>query len=143
MIDKLKAAGSPSRSMSRGPNIALWALQGVLALVFALSALMKFTAAPQAVEVFEAMGTASWLPYVIGPLEVVGAIALLIPRLSGLAAAAFVALMIGAVLTHLIWGGSVVLEIVLLILSAVVAYGRRTSTSELLTHRGQRRPAVS
>jgi len=46
--------------------------------------------------------------------------------------------MIGAVLTHLIWGGSVVLEIVLLILSAVVAYGRRASMSDLLIYRGQR-----
>lgn len=138
MIDDLKATESPLRSRSRGLNITFWVLQVVLALVFALSAVMKFTAAPQAMEVFEAMGTASWLPYVIGPLEVVGAIALLIPRLSGLAAAAFVALMIGAVLTHLIWGGSVVLEIVLLVLSAVVAYGRRASMSDLLTHRGQR-----
>ncbi|MBV9142386.1 MAG: DoxX family protein [Pseudonocardiales bacterium] len=86
MIDDLKADESPSRSTSRGLNVTLWVLQGVLALVFALSAVMKFTAAPQAVEVFEAMGTASWLPYVIGLLEVVGAIALLIPRLSGLAA---------------------------------------------------------
>ena len=135
MIDDLEEAESPSRSTSRGLNITLWVLQGVLALVFALSAAMKFTAAPQAMQVFEAMGTASWLPYVIGPLEVAGAIALLIPRLSGLAATAFVALMIGAVLTHLIWGGSVVLEITLLLLSAVVAYGRRASMSDLLTNR--------
>lgn len=138
MIENLKAAKSPSHGTSRGLNITLWVLQGILAVVFALSALMKFTAAPQAVEVFKAMGTASWLPYVIGLLEVVGAIALLIPRLSGLAATAFAALMAGAVVTHLIWGGSVALEIVLLILSAVVAYSRRGSISALLTDRSQR-----
>jgi uncharacterized membrane protein YphA (DoxX/SURF4 family) len=138
MIENLKAAKSPSHGTSRGLNITLWMLQGILAVVFVLSALMKFTAAPQAVKVFEAMGTASWLPYLIGLLEVVGAIALLIPRLSGLAAVAFAALMVGAVVTHLIWGGSVVLEIVLLILAAVVAYGRRASTSVLLVHRDQR-----
>ncbi|MFN2495441.1 MAG: DoxX family protein [Pseudonocardiaceae bacterium] len=133
MIGNLEAPGT-----SRGLNITLWTLQGVLALVFVLSALMKFAAAPQAVQVFEAIGAASWLPYVIGGLEIIGAVALLIPRLAGLAAAAFVALMIGAVLTHLIWGGPVVLEIVLLILAAVLAYGRRGSTVALLTDAGAR-----
>ncbi|HEY2762884.1 MAG TPA: DoxX family protein [Pseudonocardiaceae bacterium] len=138
MIDNLEAAELPSHGTSRGRNITLWVLQGVLALVFVLTALLKFTGSPQAVAVFEAMGTAGWLPYVIGVLEVAGAVALLIPRLSGLAAVAFVALMVGAVLTHLIWGGPVVLEIVLLILCVVVAYGRRSATSELLTGLGQR-----
>lgn len=138
MIDNLEAPELPSHGMSRGRNVTLWVLQVVLAVVFVLTALMKFTASPQAVAVFEAMGTAGWLPYVIGVLEVAGAVALLTPRLTGLAAVAFVALMIGAVLTHLIWGGPVVLEVVLLVLCAVVAYGRRAGTSELLAGLGRR-----
>lgn len=116
---------------SRGRTIALWVLQGVLALAFALSGIMKLSGNPQAVAVFEAMGTATWMPFVIGSLEILGAIALLIRRLAGLAAAAFVALMVGAVITHLIWGGFAVPALVLLILSVPVAYARRSGIAEL------------
>lgn len=88
---------------------------------------------PAAVEVFETMGTAGWLPYPIATLEVLGAIALVVPqlRLYGLAALAFVALTLGAVLTHLIWGASPVPAIVLLGVSAVIAWGRRSNTADL------------
>lgn len=116
---------------SRGRTIALWVLQGVLALAFALSGIMKLSGNPQAVAVFEAMGTATWMPFVIGSLEILGAIALLIRRLAGLAAAAFVALMVGAVITHLIWGGFAVPALVLLMLSVPVAYARRSGIAEL------------
>jgi len=85
------------------------------------------------VQVFETMGTAGWLPYVIATLEVLGAIALIVPqlRLYGLAALAFVALTVGAVLTHIIWGGSPVSAIVLLVVCAVIAWGRRSNTAEV------------
>lgn len=109
----------------RGTSIVLWVLQVLLALVFVAVGLAKLSASPQAVEIFEAMGTASWMPYIIGALEIVGAVALLIPRLTALAAAAFVVLLAGAVISHLIWGGNPVLALVLLILSAVVAWARR------------------
>jgi len=131
MVDNLAASQAPSAgSMSRGLNITLWVLQVILAVGFALFALMKFSGAPDAVVVFEEMGTAGWMPYVIGSLEILGAIGLLIRRVAGLAAVAFVALMVGAVLSHLILGvGSPILAIVLLILSALVAYGRWGSMS--------------
>lgn len=139
MIDGLDAAETSSHGTGRGLNITLWVLQGVLALVFVLTALTKFAGAPQAVEIFEAMGTASWMPYVIGLLEIIGAVALLVPRLCGLAAVAFVALLVGAVLSHLIVGvGSPILALVLLVLSALVAYGRRASITHLRTSLGSR-----
>lgn len=140
MADNITASQAPSTgSTSRGANITFWVLQGLLALGFALSGLMKLSGARDAVMIFEAMSAPGWMPYVIGLLEIIGAIGLLIPRLAGVAAVAFVALMVGAVLTHLIVGvGSPVPAIVLLILSAVVAYGRRASISHLLagTNRG-------
>lgn len=127
-VSQVPSAGSPSR----GLNLALWVLQVILALAFVLSGLMKLSGSPDAVVVFQEMGTAGWMPYIIGSLEIVGAIGLLIRRVTGVAAVAFVALTVGAVLTHLILGvGSPVPAIVLLILSALVAYGRRASLAQL------------
>lgn len=139
MADNVATGRAPSTGeSSRGLNITLWVLQGILALGFALSGLAKLTGQEQAVLIFEEMGTAGWMPYVIGVLEIVGAIGLLIRRVAGLAAVAFVLLMIGAVITHLIWGGFAGPAVVLLILSAVVAYGRWSSTSALLAGAGRR-----
>jgi putative oxidoreductase len=137
MVDDV-AAPHASRSPSRSMNVTLWVLQGITALGFALSGLLKLSGSPQALGLFQVMGTASWMPYVIGVLEVLGAIGLLIPRLSGTAASAFVALMIGALLSHVIWGGFAVPAVVLLILSAVIAYGRRSTMSNLFVSAGRR-----
>jgi putative oxidoreductase len=130
MVDNV-ATSQSSASTSRGMNITLWVLQGITALAFALTGLLKLSGSPQAVTIFEVMGTASWMPYVIGVLEILGAIGLLIPRLSGTAALAFVVLTLGAVVSHLIWGGPPAIAVVLLILSAVIAYGRRSTVSDL------------
>jgi uncharacterized membrane protein YphA (DoxX/SURF4 family) len=133
MVDNIATHEAPSAGgMSRGMNITLWVLQGILALGFLLSGLSKLAGAEQAVQIFEEMGTAGWMPYVIGVLEIAGAIGLLIRRLTGLAAAALVLLLIGALISHAIWGGFAGPAVVLLILSAVVAYFRRSSISELL-----------
>lgn len=138
MVDNLATSHVPA-GPSRGMNITLWVLQGIMVLGFAISGLMKLSGSPQAMAIFEAMGTAGWMSYVIGVLEILGAIGLLVPRLSGTVALAFVTLTIGAVVSHLIWGGSPVPAIVLLILSAVVVYGRRSTVSVLLTGVGRRR----
>lgn len=113
---------------SRSMNIVLWVLQVLVALAFVAAGVGKLTGSPQAVAIFETMGTASWLPFIIGVLEILGAIALVIPRLTGIAAVAFVILLVGALVSLAIWGGNPVLAIVLLIFSAVIAWGRRPST---------------
>ena len=137
MVDNLAVPqGQSAGSTSRGLNITLWVLQVILALGFALSGLTKLSGAPDALVVFKEMGTDGWMPYVIGSLEIIGAIGLLIRRVTGMAAVAFVALMLGAVLSHLILGvGSPIPAIVLLVLSALVTYGRWDSFSDLLTGR--------
>jgi len=59
------------------------------------------------VGLFNAIGIGQWFRYLTGTLEVVGAILLLIPRISGLAALMLAGIMICAVVTHvLIVGGS-------------------------------------
>jgi DoxX-like protein len=119
---------------SRRANVALWTLQVLLAAVYAFSAFGKLSAEAQNVAGFEAMGLGAPGMYTIGALELAGAIAMFIPRLTGLAALCFVALMIGAVtLTLVIGGGALALiPAVVGIVAAVVAWGRRDSTRALL-----------
>lgn len=118
----------------RGAGLALWGLQTVTAAVFVFAALPKLTADPLAVAGFSAMGFGSVGMYVIGVLEVAGAVALLIPRLAGLAGLAFVALMIGAVVVTVLTMGAAMaaLPAVVGVLAAVIAWGRRQRTAELV-----------
>jgi hypothetical protein len=120
-------------SRSRAGNAALWTLQVLLAATYAFSAFGKLTAEAQNVAGFEAMGLGMPGMYIIGALELAGAIAMFIPRLTGLAALCFVALMIGAVTITLAIGGGilVVMPAAVGVLAAIVAYGRRDSTKAL------------
>jgi putative oxidoreductase len=77
---------------------------------------------------------------VVGGLEIAGAVGVLIPRLSGLAALGLVCLMAGATLTNvLVLGASPLLPLVLLAVSALVAWGRWPRTRALFTNREARR----
>ena len=124
---------APARQR-RGVNLALWALQVMMAAVFLMAALPKLTADPQAVAGFTAIGLGETGMYVIGSLEIAGAIALLIPLLCGLAGLAFVGLMTGAVLSTLLVFGPelVVMPAIVLVLVAIIAWGRRGRSAQLL-----------
>ena len=121
------------RSPGRGTTALLWVLQAVTALGFVMAAVLKFAATPQIVRVFESMGAGLWLAYLVGALEVVGAVALLVPRLCGLAGLAFVALAAGAVATHLVVGGNPAFAATLGVFAAVVAWARRREIATLVT----------
>ena len=122
------------RTTSRAANTGLWTLQVLLAAVYAFSASSKLGADPQAIAGFEAMGLGVAGMYVIGALELAGAIAMFVPRLTGLAATCFVALMVGAVSFTVAIGGGVLVAIptVTGVIAAVVAWGRRESTRRLI-----------
>lgn len=92
-------------------NIALWIVQGVLALVFAGAGLTKLTTERKAI-VDKGMGWAAhWSDggvKFIGAVEVLGALGLVLPQALGIApvltpiaAAALTLVMIGAVVDHL------------------------------------------
>jgi uncharacterized membrane protein YphA (DoxX/SURF4 family) len=119
---------------SRAANIGLWTLQVLLAAVYAFSAFGKLTAEAQNVAGFEAMGLGNTGMYIIGALELAGAIAMFIPVLTGLAATCFVVLMIGAVILTWAIGGGVLVAIpaTVLVVAAIVAWGRRDSTRRLV-----------
>ena len=123
-----------STTTARAANIGLWVLQVILAAVYLMAASTKLTSDPMTVAGFEAMGLGTTVMYIIGVLEVAGAIALFVPRLTGLAALCFVALMIGAVGFTLasVGGAFVAIPAVVGVLAAVVAWGRRHSTRRLV-----------
>ena len=112
--------------VARPVNVALWVLQAALALQFAAGGLAKLAGAPELVELFASIGAGQWLRYVVGVLEVAGAVGLLVPRLWRLAALGLAALMVGATVTNLFviherpW-----LPVGLLLVAAVIAWGRR------------------
>jgi putative oxidoreductase len=113
----------------RAVRIGLWGLQILLALQFAMAGLAKVFGDQAMVEMFDTIGIGQWFRYLVGALEVAGAVGVLIPRLSGLAALGLVCLMVGATLTNLfVLGASPLLPVVLLVVSALVAWGRRART---------------
>ncbi len=116
-------------------NIALWVVQILLALAFGMAGIMKVT---QPIDRLEArMG---WVKSVgprgvrlIGSLEILGAIGLILPAVTGnlpwltpVAAACLALTMIGAMITHGRRGeySQIGVNLVLLLLALFVAYGR-------------------
>ena len=128
-------AGSRFGAASTGKiiNVGLWILQIGAAGMFLMVGFLKLSGDAQMVGLFDAVGLGQWFRYVTGSLEVLGAVLLLVPRLSGLGALLLVGVMLGAVPTHLfVVGGSPLSAIILLIVTGVVAWGRRRRTMNLL-----------
>ena len=137
--ERITAPTPTAPTTSRLPNAGMWVLQVLLAAVYAFSAFGKLTANAQNVAGFEAMGLGTTGMYIIGALELAGAIAMFVPILTGLAALCFVALMIGAVvITWAIGGGALVaIPATVGVVAAVVAWGRRDSTRRLIARVGR------
>lgn len=113
-------------------NAALWVLQILGAAFFFLVGLSKVTSAPAMVTVFENIGAGQWFRYLVGSLEIAGAIGLLIPVLAGLAGLAFAGLLVGAIITDVfVLGTSALVTSGLLVLALVIAWGRWSATVRL------------
>jgi putative oxidoreductase len=128
------ASQTPSTTATRKRvlSIALWALQALLALTFAMAGFAKVSGSPAMVEMFATIGIGQWFRYVVGALELAGAAGLLVPRLSGVAALGLICLMAGATLTNVfVLGTSPLLPIALMLMSALVAWGRWPRTRAL------------
>jgi len=122
-----------SNSTGNIMNLVLWVLQVAAAGMFLMAGFSKLSGNEQMVGLFAAIGVGQWFRYLTGTLEVAGVILLLIPRTSGLGALILVGVMLGAVMTHLfIIGGSPLMAIILLGVTALVAWRRRQRTMNLL-----------
>lgn len=117
----------------RAANIALWTLQILLALFFALGSGAPKLLVP-ADQLPMPIPLPTWLLYFIGTCEILGGLGLVVPGLTKrylaitpIAAVCLVALTICAAIYQLIAGqpGNAVFALVMGALCAVVAYGRR------------------
>ena len=114
-------------------NIVLWVLQVILALVFVGAGMSKLGSAPETIVMFDDIGAGQWFRYVTGTLELVGAVGLMIPRASGLAALGLSVLMACAtVITMLLLYDPVWMPLAVLVMCVVVAWGRWPRTKALL-----------
>lgn len=120
-------------------NIFLWIIQGTLAGMFLMTGVLKLSQKKETV--LERRGDQmGWVEgfsqpqlNLIGFLEVLGALGLLLPALTGippilvpLAALGLAALMVGAAVTHLHREetGMTIFTLVMMVLALFVAYGR-------------------
>lgn len=123
----------PTQGQSKAKNIVLWIVQLGTAGMFLMASYAKLSGAPMMVQMFNAIGIGQWFRYLTGGIEVVGAVLLLIPALSGVGGLLLLPTMIGAVLTHLfILGGSPTAAVILLLSSAIIAWGRKERTLALI-----------
>ncbi|MHB9850400.1 DoxX family protein [Streptomyces krungchingensis] len=132
---RVASAASVNAPRSRGARVSLTALQIVLGLFYAIaSALPKLIAHPSAAETFDKLGWGHTGMYIIGALELAGGIALLIPLLDSVAAMALGALMVGAFIANItaIHGPYVATPLILVLPLALIAWARRSHTTELL-----------
>jgi len=116
-------------------NTALWIVQGLLALVFLMAGVMKATQPKE-----KLAGNMAWVEdfsagqvRLIGILEILAAIGLILPPITGIlpwlapvAAAGLGLMMIGAAVVHFRRGeyAMIGINIVFLLLTIFVAYGR-------------------
>jgi putative oxidoreductase len=117
---------TPAIPRGRVALVALWLTQIALAGMFLVSGGLKLTGAPELVALFDAIGIGQWFHYVTGSIEVVSAVALLVPSWAAFGAVLLIPTMVGAVATHLfIVGGSAAPATILLIGSLAIAWARR------------------
>ena len=127
------SAISIQQPVRRSRRIGAWTVQGIVAAAFLAAGVAKLAGAPFMVETFEQIGAGQWFRIVTGVVEVVGAIALLVPGLASVGALWLGGTMVGAVATHLfVLHTSPAPAIVLGLLNTLIIYLRRDELVALL-----------
>jgi hypothetical protein len=114
---------APSGRLNRGLS---WTLRVFAAAAFLAAGAAKLAGVPMMVAVFDHIGIGQWFRIVTGAIEVIGAIALLLPTTFAFSAALLAAMMLVATGVHLfVIGGSPVPAIALMAITATVAWLNR------------------
>ena len=114
-------------------RIGAWTLQGIIATAFLAAGFAKLAGVPFMVDLFEQIGLGQWFRIVTGVVEVIGAVALLIPGLASIGGLWLAATMVFGAATHVfVLHSSPVPAIVLGVLNVVVVYLRRDELVALL-----------
>ncbi len=108
----------------RFKGIGWHVLAGALALLFVMSGGMKFTGAEEMVAKFAEWGYPGWFLYVVGVVEVGGALMLLFPKLRFFGGALLSVTMVGAAATHVAAGeyAQSIPAAVLFVLTGLIAW---------------------
>ncbi|MGD9629634.1 MAG: DoxX family protein [Pyrinomonadaceae bacterium] len=112
--------------MTKGKSIISWIIQILIAALFLMMGGQKLMGEAEVTANFARWGFPSFMQYIIGFFEVLGAVGLLIPRLAGLAATGLILILIGALATHLMHSefGMAPVPVAVMILLGVVVYLR-------------------
>jgi ubiquinone/menaquinone biosynthesis C-methylase UbiE/uncharacterized membrane protein YphA (DoxX/SURF4 family) len=114
--------------VQRAQRIAVWTARLLLAALFVATGTMKLMAHPESVAAFERLGLGAGFRIFIGICELSGALGLLVSPLAALAALGLAALMVAAVLCHiLVLGSPMAPALMALALALFVAWSERTS----------------
>ena len=91
------AATDPSRTALR----VSWAAQIIAAVILGQTLFFKFTGAPESVYIFQQLGVEPWGRYATAVFELITVVLLLIPATAGFGGLLAIALMLGAIGSHL------------------------------------------
>ena len=117
---------------SKAKNITAWVLQVLLALAFLAAAGAKLASVPMLVEEFNLIGLGQWLRYAAAFVEIIGAIALLVPGFAAYGAIWLAITMFFAALAHIFaMHNDPTPAVVLLILNLIVFWLRRDQFNPL------------
>lgn len=105
----------------RAARIAVWFLRVLVGVAFLFFAFMKLSGQPNMVAEFDTVGLGQWFRYFTGGLELVGGIAVLVPRTSVFGAVLLLIVDIGAFIAqvailHMDWIHCVVIAALLVVL---------------------------
>jgi putative oxidoreductase len=90
-----------TRAASGKINVLTWVLRILMAGLFLFAAFGKLSSLPMMVQEFDIIGLGQWFRYLTGGLEVVGAVALLVPIITAFAAVLLLLVDIGALVAQL------------------------------------------
>lgn len=119
----LSPSTQPSGRLTRGLS---WILRILGAAAFLAAGAAKLAGVPMMVEVFDHVGIGQWFRVVTGLIEVIGAVALLVPATAAVSGAFLALMMLVATGVHLfVIGGSPIPALVLAIVTGAVAWIHR------------------
>ena len=95
---------------SKIKTIFIWALRVVAAVILLQTLFFKFTGAPESVYIFSKVGLEPWGRIGSGVAELIAAILILIPPTTWIGAGLALAVMTGAIFSHLTVLGIVVMD---------------------------------
>jgi uncharacterized membrane protein len=137
MVDNVASVDTATARPGRAWHVALWVVQVLGAVSFVFAGYQKLAGTPDMVALFSAIGAGQWFRFVTGTLEILGGIALLIPRLRALGALGLICVMIGALITDFALGITPLPALAELVIVAVIAWGRRRELTPSWVLRGE------